>query len=91
MTYFDAQPNDIFRRPTKLYILSPHQMIYHDTRPNRCRTYVKPDEMTYFDVDPDQMIYFDAPPNDIFGRLTKSHIWMADKVIYFDAQRNGIF
>ena len=91
MTYFDAQPNDIFRRPTKLYILSPHQLINHDTRPNRCRTYVKPDKMTYFDAYPDQMIYFDAPPNDIFGRLTKSHIWMADKVIYLDAQRHGIF
>ena len=100
MTYFERRPNDIFRCPTNWHSSTPHQIIYFITPPidkSQYPTklmpdiYVKPDEMTYFDAIPDQMIYFDAPPNDIFGGLTKSHIWMADKVTYLDAQRHGIF
>ncbi len=57
MTYFDAQPSDIFRRPTKLHISTPDQMTYFDARLN--------------DILPDQMTYFNNRQNDIFRHRNK--------------------
>ena len=52
MTYFDARPNDIFRRPTKWHILTPYQMTYFNAQ----TTYFEARQNWFFCRQPPQYI-----------------------------------